>query len=156
MADSTRISDLVEVDEDDISSGSFLPIAVNTNARKITLAAFVAFLETLLTLPGDKEQLFDAPSASPSTTTVEPTVDGGDVWLILTPTETIADGTIALPPGGDAQDGQEVVVVSTQEITALTVSATDLNVTGAPTTLAANGYFTMKFTASTDTWYRIA
>lgn len=156
MSNITRVSELVQVDDEDISSGSFLPISVSDNTSKITVADLVTFIETLLTSPGDKEQLFDAPSASPCTVTVEPTVDGGSVWMIITPTETMAVGTIELPGDGDAQDGQEVVVTTTQEITDLTVSAEDLNVTGAPTTLAANGYFTVKFTASTDTWYRIA
>ena len=97
-----------------------------------------------------------SPSASPATITVTPTVDGGSVWTVLTPTGTIAVVTINLPPSGEAVDGQECLFNSTQALTTLTVAATGLSVVGAPTTLAANGAFRMKFSAVNNTWYKVS
>jgi hypothetical protein len=80
------------------------------------------------------------------------TIATGDTWLILTPTGTFAAGAIILPSA--PTDKAEVIVTCTQIVTALTVSAGGTTVTGAPTTLAANQGFTMRFDAATNAWYR--
>lgn len=99
---------------------------------------------------------YSAPSASPFTATVAQA--GGvslPVWLIITPTGGMANGTIALPPAGAAVDRQEVLINTTQAITALAVTATGLAVTGAPVTLAQYGVLRMRFDAVTSTWYKV-
>jgi hypothetical protein len=81
------------------------------------------------------------------------TVATGNTWLILTPAGTLAALTIALPT--NRTDKQEVLVNSTQILTALTVSGAGTTVVGAPTTLAANGFFKMRYDGTLNAWYRV-
>jgi len=80
--------------------------------------------------------------------------DGPDsVYLVLTPDAAYAAGTITLPAVANASDNQEVLVISSQAVTALTVAANGaVSVTGAPNTLAANTPFRVRFDASTRIW----
>ena len=97
---------------------------------------------------------YSAPSASPFTVAI--TDSDASIWLILTPTGTLATGTITLPAVANAVDRQEVLVNCTQIVTSLTVGGNGATaVTGAPTTLAANAYFRMRYDAATLTWYRV-
>jgi hypothetical protein len=59
--------------------------------------------------------------------------------------------TIAMP---NATDGQRIVVNCTQAVT--TLSYTGGTVNGAPTTIAANGFFTLEFDGVLGVWYRVA
>jgi len=52
-------------------------------------------------------------------------------------------------------DGQQVVVTSTQAVTTLTVSGNGASVNGAPSTLAANGYFRLRYDQINNSFYRI-
>jgi hypothetical protein len=123
------------------------------DARRASVTALAATIQSLITVNDDKTTQYDAPSASPFTTTV--TQSSSSIWLILTPTGTLAVGTIALPASGTAADRQEVLINCTQAVTTLTVSATGANVTGAPSTLAANDRFLMRYDAPSNTWYRV-
>lgn len=136
-------------------AGDYVAISVSGNDRKITVANLMVFLNSLIAPPVDKVIQFESPAATGFTVTIAPPTDGNSMWLILTPTGTLAAGTIALPVDGDAEDGQEVVVCTSQTITSLTVSATGLSVVGAPTTLAAGGSFLMKFDLVNSTWRRV-
>ena len=94
--------------------------------------------------------------AAPNATGFNVQIDSmiGDVHLILTPVAGYAAGTITLPLS--PVDKQTVLVNSTQAITALTVSPqADATVIGQPTTLADNGFFTLKFDAVLKRWYRV-
>jgi hypothetical protein len=155
MGKITAIEDLAEVLEVESSDAFPLHSAEAGAARKVALSVLTEYLlEQMEPLSGLERQAA-APSASPFTTTVAPSEDGVSVRLILKPPGTMAVGTIALPADGEAEDGQEVLVNCTQIVTALTVSATGLNVTGAPTTLAANAFFRMMYDAVDETWYRV-
>jgi hypothetical protein len=71
----------------------------------------------------------------------------------LAPAGTIATLTLTLPATTTAFDS-EVVVFTTATITALTVAADGgATVAGAPTTLAANGFFRMKKIGTV--WHRV-
>ena len=94
---------------------------------------------------------YNSPSASPFTYTFPAT--SYNFWLLLTPTGTMATGTLNLPGVGIAVDHQLIEVTTTQAVTSLTVAATGLTVTGAPTTLAANAVFRMRFDGVNQTWY---
>lgn len=94
--------------------------------------------------------------AAPNATGFNVQIDSmiGDVHLILTPVAGYAAGTITLPLS--PVDKQTVLVNSTQAITSLTVSPqADATVIGQPTTLADNGFFTLKFDAVLKRWYRV-
>jgi len=68
---------------------------------------------------------------------------------------TIATLTITLPLASTCVGGQELLVNSTQAITTLTIGANGGAVVGAPSTLAANGFFRLRFEPVLKTWYRV-
>lgn len=70
----------------------------------------------------------------------------------IVPAGTIAALTIALPAA--PADGTEIQFASTQIVTALTISGGTTQ--GAPTTLAANGFFTLRWNAPALAWVRVA
>jgi len=147
----TNINQLSSLDT--IQLGDLLAVwsTNNGDTRKASMSLLLSFMQANLTLPGSLTTQYAAPSA----TGFSVTVALGDTWLLLTPTGTFAAGTIVLPTS--AADKSEVSVNCTQIVSALTVSAGGTTVTGAPTTLAAaNGFFTMRFDAATNAWYRVA
>jgi hypothetical protein len=119
----------------------------NGDSRKVSLTVLFDYINSNLTTVTPNTQY-----ASPAATGFSVTVNSGNVWLILTPVSTYAAGAIVLPTG--ATDKDTVTVNCTQIVTSLTVSS-GASVVGAPTTLAANDFFTMKFDGATSTWYRI-
>lgn len=123
----------------------------NGDARKTSLTALAAFLQTLLAAPGVPATQYASPNATGFTVTIAPASTGASVWLLLTPVAGYAAGTIVLPAG---VDGQEVRVSCTQAVTTLTVSGGTIN--GAPTTLAANGFFSLRYDGVNASWYRTA
>jgi hypothetical protein len=100
---------------------------------------------------------YSSPNTSPYTVTVAPPTQGESMWLALTPTGTIASLTVNLPIGSD---GQEVLVSTTQALTSLTVTGATVGaspqpVNGAPTTMAANAFFRLRFDGVSSSWYRV-
>ena len=81
--------------------------------------------------------------------------DFGDIHLIMTPLATYAAGTITLPNVQLLSDKQEVIVNTTQTVTALTIDPNGATVIGAPTTVLANGFFRLVYDAVMKTWYRV-
>lgn len=82
------------------------------------------------------------------------TIPNACSWLNLDPAGTLAAGTVVMPTG--PIDGQNVVVSSTEIITALTVDpSAGQTVKGAPTTIAANSSFAYRYRLATATWYRL-
>lgn len=91
--------------------------------------------------------------ASPNSTAFTVVISASDRHLILTPTAGFAAGTIELPGGIDRG---EILVNCTQAITALTMTpATGDTVIGAPTALAANDFFRLKYDGVLNAWYRV-
>lgn len=147
----TNINQLSSMDS--LSGGDQLAVWATNNGdtRKSSLTLLLSWMQDNLTLPGSLTTQYAAPSA----TGFSVTVALGDTWMLLTPTATFAAGTIVLPSA--PADKAEVSVNCTQIVSALTVSAGGTTVTGAPTTLAAaNEFFTMRFDAATNAWYRVA
>jgi hypothetical protein len=87
---------------------------------------------------------------------VYPLTVGGSVFLLLTPLASIAAGAITLPILSSASHGQEVSAHSTQSVSALTVLPNGAGISGAPISLAAGGFFKLRFDAINRFWYRIA
>lgn len=125
--------------------------SANADWRLSTLASIKALVESGLTftVPATTQRLIPL-------TGFESTLEGSNnLHLIITPAGTLATGTINLPSSVEAVDKQTVLVTTSQEITSLTVGGNGATAVGAPTTLALGGYFTMKYDASTTTWYRV-
>lgn len=140
---------------DQVVSSDQVPIysSEQGDARKASMATLLAFFAGQVTANDDKITQYAAPSATAFN--VQVNNDTESVWLILTPTAGFAAGTITLPAVANCVDRQEVLVNCTQAVTALTVAGNGGTVTGAPTTLAANAYFRLRFDAVTKTWYRV-
>lgn len=121
--------------------------------RRASLAAIAEVLQSLLSAAGTLKTQYASPNATGFSVTVSPPVAGVSVHLLLTPLAGYAAGTVVLPaaPG----DGQEVVVTSTQAVTTLTVSGNGATVNGAPSTLAASGFFRLRYDQINNTFYRI-
>jgi hypothetical protein len=143
------------LNQSDIAAADAVPFysAAGGADRRTSVSQLATLLQTLLNTGGGPTQQYAAPNATGFSVTISPAVAGAWVWLLLTPVAGYAAGTIVLPAA--PQDRQEVVVNSTQAVTTLTVSGNGATVNGAPSTLAANAFFRMKYDAVLSTWYRI-
>jgi len=143
------------LNQSDIGTADSLPFYSATAGadRRTSVSQLAEVLQSEMAVNGPVQQ-FAAPSATGFSVTIAPPTTGASVWLILTPVADYAAGTIVLPSG--PVDGQEVLVNSTQSVTTLTVSGNGSTVTGAPTTLAANAFFRLKYCAVLSTFYRVA
>ncbi|MGE5622492.1 MAG: hypothetical protein ACM3WS_04990 [Bacillota bacterium] len=145
---------------DGIALGDLLVIFSTNNggARSAAMSQLLDFLQGQLTAGGGMVKQYAAPNASGFAVTIQPPSDGASMWLLLTPVADYANLTINLPIG---VDGQEILVSSTHAVTgALTtagalVGTSNQPVNGAPATLAANGFFRLKFDGVNKSWYRI-
>lgn len=155
MTDINRLSALDAIQPGDLLA--FWDVS-NSDARKASVSALLTYLQANLVFSalGYTTQ-YAAPSATGFSVTI---TDGGDddsnVHLILTPAAGYAAGTIVLPAFAGCVNGQEVLVNCTQAVTTLTIDKNGATaLTGAPTTLAANAYFRLKYDKPTQTWYRV-
>lgn len=121
--------------------------------RRASLAAIAAVLS--LSSAASPPAQYAAPNATGFNVQIAPVATGGSVYLLLTPAAGYAAGTITLPAQALCKDGQEVLVTCTQAVTALTVAGNGATVVGAPTTLAANAFFRLRFDGVFKNWYRI-
>lgn len=141
----------------DLSGSDLLAIfsaSVGTDSAA-TLALLLSWLQDQITTSSALETQFSSPNATGFSVTVAPTATGGNVHLLLTPLAGYAAGTVTLPALASCADGQEVVVSSTQAVTTLTVAGNGATVNGAPTTLAANAFFRLRFVQVNSSWYCI-
>lgn len=147
------INQLTAVDV--VQAGDLIPIfsQANGDARKTSLTTLAAFIQTLISSADNKQTQYAAPNNSGFSVSVNGT--GLNVWLVLTPSVGYAAGTIILPAVAGVLDKQEILVNTTQAVTALTINANGATIVGAPTTLAAGGFFRLRFDGVLDTWYRV-
>lgn len=140
-----------------LSVASQIPFydAANGSDARASITALATLLATILGTASLQLTQYAAPNASGFSITVAPQTDGVSVWLIVTPLAGYAAGTVVLPAVALCQHGQEVLVNCTQAVTTLTVNGNGATVNGAPTTLAANAFFRLKFDAVVDAWYRV-
>lgn len=133
-----------------ISAATLYPAWNDSDTQRVTGAMLLAWAQANLTFPADKPvQQFAAPTTGQTVT-----ITTGDTWLLLTPAGTLATLTVTLPT--DRTDGEIVRVTSSQILTALTVDGAGTTVNGAPTAMAAEGFFTMAYSETLNAWYRIA
>jgi hypothetical protein len=125
------------------------------NDSKATLATLAAYLQTLLSAGTGLVTQYSAPSATGFSVTIAPLENGSSTYLNLTPVAGYAAGTIVLPAVAQCQDGQEVLVSTTNAVTTLTINANGSSVTGGPTTLAAGAFFRLRFDGVYKTWARV-
>ena len=143
---------------DSVAIGDLFVIWKTTDGdyRGVPSTNVLEFLQENLTIP--ESTALTTQYAAPSATgfTVAITDGSASIHLILTPSAGYAAGTITLPSVGNAVDKQEVLVNTTQQVTALTINGNGaVAVTGAPTSLGAEDFFRLKYDLASQTWYRI-
>lgn len=140
---------------DQVSGSDLLALwsQANGDARKISLTNFLNWMATQQVATQDnKVTQYAAPLTGTTLTVLDNDVS---VWLILTPAGTIAALTLLLPNAASVPDKTEILINTTQTITSLLYSLNGGSTVGAPTTLAANGFFRLRFDAVLKTWYRV-
>lgn len=139
-----------------LSSSDFIALFSQSlgNDAAATLGALLTWLQSQLSTAGGFVTQYAAPSATGFGVAIAPPVNGTSVFLLLTPNAGYAAGTITLPAQASCVDEQELLVSCTQAVTALTVAGNGATVNGAPTTLAANAFFRMRFDGVFKAWYR--
>ena len=133
-----------------LQGGDLIPVwsTNNGDTRKSSLTLLTSYINGQIALPVDiSRSQYAAPSANGFTVVIA----AENTWLVLNPTNAFAAGTISLPVG--VPDLSMVSVVTTQAITALTVSVSGAAVVGAPTSAAVNTAFTLRYDAVTNSWY---
>jgi hypothetical protein len=139
-----------------ISGGDLLPVYVPNNggARKVSITQLLQYFQQTFASPTVATNLF-----TPGTgfNVAVPTPVSSQQWMIIQPAGTLAAGTVTLPLNTQTPDGTQVLVTTTQTITSFTLALNGASAAyGAPTTLAANASFTMRFYQATNSWYKIA
>lgn len=141
---------------DTLTAGDLLPIwrTNNSDTRKTSLTALQAYMQSALTFSAGQ---FVVQYASPSATgfTVALLANTNNQWLILTPLAAYAAGTITFPLLSTVTDNQEVLIISTQAVTTLTLAGNGASIVGAPAGIVQNGAMRFKFNAVASTWYLI-
>lgn len=138
-----------------ISSGDQLPVYSpnNGDARRTSIGSLLTFFQQSFASPTVSVNLF-VPTAGFNITV--PTPVSNQQWMLLQPAGTLATGTITLPLNTGVPDGTEVLITSTQEITALTISLNGATaIFGVVTALAAGSAFAIRYYQATNSWYAL-
>ncbi len=124
----------------------------NGDARRLPVSALLAYFQQTFASPTLATNIY-TPGTGFNLAVPTPVAQQ---WMLIQPAGTLAAGTVTLPLNTQTPDGAEVLVTTTQIITAFTLALNGASAAnGAPTTLAANGFFRMRFVLSTNAWYRI-
>jgi hypothetical protein len=138
------------------SPGDQIPVYTpnNGDARRLPIGALLAYFQQNFASPTLATNVY-----TPGTgfNLAVPTPVSQQQWMLIQPAGTLATGTVTLPLNTGTPDGTEVLITTTQQITAFTLGANGASALyGDPTTLAAEDFFRMRFVQATNSWYRIA
>jgi len=139
-----------------VSGGDQIPVYSpnNGDARKMSISQLLQYFQATFAAPTVATNLY-TPGTGFNITVPTPTSE--QQWMVVQPAGTLASGTITLPLNTSTPDGTEVLITTTQQITSFTLALNGAaNVYGAPSTLAAQDFFRMRFYQATNSWYRIA
>ena len=139
-----------------VSPGDQVPVYSpnNGDARRLPVSALLQYFQQTFASPTLATNVY-----TPGTgfNVAVPTPVAAQQWMLIQPAGTLALGTITLPLNTQTPDGTEVLVTTTQQITGFTLALNGATAAyGAPSTLAAEDFFRMRFVAATNSWYRIA
>ena len=138
-----------------VSGADQIPV-YNTNngdARKMSVNALLQYFQTTFAAPTVSTNLF-TPGAGFNITVPTPVAD--QQWMILQPAGTLATGTITLPLNTGVPDGTEVLITSTQTVTAFTLAINGAaQIFGNISTLTAGAAVRYRYYLATNSWYNI-
>jgi hypothetical protein len=137
-----------------LSGGDQLPVYATSNgdARKASITTLVEYFQTTFADP-NYTVVINAPTNSGFNIALA--ASSQSIWLIMNPNGTFAAGSVTLPPVADCYDGQEIIMISTQTISALTINGNGGTLVGVPASLGAGSSFTIRFNELQSTWYTI-
>lgn len=141
---------------DQASSGDQVAVysSANGDARRMPVSALLEYFQENMASLSPIATVY-APLTGFNIAVLAPT--SAMQWVVLQPAGTLAAGTITLPLSTQTIDGTELLVTTTTQITSFTLALNGASFAyGAPTTLAANGFFKMRFLKSMNNWYRIS
>ena len=139
-----------------VSGGDQLPIYVpnNGDARKVSVSQLLQYFQQTFAAPTVATNLY-TPGTGFNITVPTPTSE--QQWMLIQPASTLATGTVTLPLNTGVPDGTQVLITTTQEITAFTLA---LNGAAAgfafPPSLAPGAGFTVRYYQATNSWYNIS
>lgn len=139
-----------------VSPGDQVPVYSpnNGDARRLPVSSLLQYFQQTFASPTLATNVY-----TPATgfNVAVPTPVAAQQWMLIQPAGTLALGTITLPLNTQTPDGTEVLVTTTQQITGFTLALNGATAAyGAPSTLAAEDFFRMRFVQATNSWYRIA
>lgn len=139
-----------------VSPGDQVPVYSpnNGDARRLPVSSLLTYFQQTFASPTLATNVY-----TPGTgfNVAVPTPVAAQQWMLIQPAGTLALGTITLPLNTQTPDGTEVLVTTTQQITGFTLALNGATAAyGAPSTLAAEDFFRMRFVQATNSWYRIA
>lgn len=139
-----------------VSPGDQVPVYSpnNGDARRLPVSSLLQYFQQTFASPTLATNVY-----TPGTgfNVAVPTPVAAQQWMLIQPAGTLALGTITLPLNTQTPDGTEALVTTTQQITGFTLALNGATAAyGAPSTLAAEGFFRMRFVQATNSWYRIA
>lgn len=139
-----------------VSPGDQVPVYSpnNGDARRLPVSSLLQYFQQTFASPTLATNVY-----TPGTgfNVAVPTPVAAKQWMLIQPAGTLALGTITLPLNTQTPDGTEVLVTTTQQITGFTLALNGATAAyGAPSTLAAEDFFRMRFVQATNSWYRIA
>jgi len=141
--------------QSNVSTGDNLAVFSPTNGdtRRLPISALLTFFQQQFASPTLATNVY-----TPGTgfNIAVPTPTAAQQWILIQPAGTLATGTVTLPLNTLTPDGTEVLITTTQQITGFTLSLNGATAEfGAPSTLAAEDYFRMRFVQAQNSWYRI-
>ncbi len=137
-----------------VSAGDQIPVYTpnNGDARRMPVSSLLTYFQQTFASPTMATNIY-TPGTGFNVSVPTPTAPQ---WMLILPAGTLATGTITLPLNTQTPDGTEVLITTTQQITAFTLAPNGAAALyGDPTTLAAEDFFRMRFVQSTNSWYRI-
>jgi len=139
-----------------VSPGYQVPVYSpnNGDARRLPVSSLLQYFQQTFASPTLATNVY-----TPGTgfNVAVPTPVAAQQWMLIQPAGTLAAGTVTLPLNTQTPDGTEVLVTTTQQITGFTLALNGATAAyGAPSTLAAEDFFRMRFVQATNSWYRIA
>ena len=138
---------------DKINASTYFAVNVNAQDYRASAGSVSDFVKAAIGAGDGKVIQYSGPTSTGFTVPI--TDSGTSIWLVLTPSGTLAAGTITLPAVANCVESQEILVSSSQTVTALTVGLNGALAVGAPTTISAGGFFRLRFEPILKTWYRV-
>jgi hypothetical protein len=137
-----------------VNAGDQIPVYSpnNGDARRLPISQSFTYFEQTFASPDIATNIY-TPGTGFNITVPTPTAPQ---WMLIQPAGTLASGTVTLPLNTQTPSGTEVLITTTQIITAFTLAINGAaNLYGAPTALTANQFFKMRYVQATNSWYRI-